>query len=352
MKSSRIFWRALKTLRIALALLLAPAIGGFAEEPEQLPIAGTEYATDLETTTDLPFADSFVSTNFVDPQCPTGCDRLIPNMLGDFIGGFAFGPAPAPNTQPRAVARAMGRFKVADNNSPIPRTRLLYSYNYFDQPFRTDGNLHRNFLGGEGAFLDGLVSAQIKFAVDRYDGFSGAADKSDVSNIETTLKALAYRTTSTAISGGVAIGWPTANLPGTLTDDNYLFAPFVGYLFAPEGSNWFIQGFEQLDVPTESMDLLLLHTDVGIGFLLRERPDAFISMIAPTAELHLYTPIGSASGPYRDLAYQDTLNMTLGATTRLGRAVTLALGSSFPISSQRDYDYEFQLHLNWFFGVR
>lgn len=272
----------------------------------------------------------------------------VPNMLGDFIGGFSFKVAPGPVNQPRAVARAITRFKVADNNSPLPRTRLLYSYNYFHDPFQTRGDLSRHFYGVEYGVAE-WASFEIKNSINSYNNFVGFSDKTDISDLQTTLKILGTRAETYALSGGLAVGAPIANMPSSLSNSNWIFAPFAAGLWTPRDSRIFTQGFMQLDIPTVADDVVLLHTDVGVGYFLFNDPTRFVSMIAPTVELHAYTPIGGAGGVYQDLNYVDVLNLTVGTTFRVREFATLAVGGSFPMSTQKDYDFEIQAHVNWFF---
>ena len=275
---------------------------------------------------------------------------LTPYMLGDFVGGFSFGTPVVAANRPLAETRAQGRFKVADNNSPIPRRRLFYSLNYFEDPFGVDGDLYRNFTGAEYALLDNRVSIQYKAAIDHYANFAGFEDEADRSDTRITLKAVALQTDAILVSGGLGVGLPTANVPLPLADDNYIFAPFVGWIYRPAGSPFYIQGFEQYDIPSEGNDAQILHTDVGVGVVLWDRPDATLSMLAPTIEIHAYSIIDDATGAYQALDYQDVVNMTLGVTAGICANATAALGYSFPLTDDDHYDHEIQLHLNLLFG--
>lgn len=276
---------------------------------------------------------------------------FIPNMLGDFIGGFIFGPPPPPDSDPRAFARTLNRFKVADNNSPFPRTRFLYSYNYFHDAFNTQGEVHRNFFGGEYAFFEDRMSFELRTSVNYFEGFDNLNNETDFGQLLTTFKALIRRTDSMGLSAGMAIGWPIHDNPGSLPDANYYFMPFVAGLIAPPTSNWFLQAFQQLDIPTQNKDQMVLHTDLGLGYFMWKNDPGFVTSLAPTAELHLYTPVGGAAGGlFQSLAYNDVLNATVGLTAVLAEQMTAAFGFGFPISNEKDYDFEVQAHLNWYFG--
>jgi hypothetical protein len=286
--------------------------------------------------------------------CAIGAaERFVPNMLGDFIGGFYFGPAPPPNIDPRAVARMLPRFKVADNNSPLPRTRIEYSHNYFNDAFDTNGNVYRHFFGGEVALLDGRASLAVRASVNSFRDFDFLADTTEFGYLVTTLKGLLVASEAYAWSGGLAMGWPTSELPGILEEDNFILSPWTGAIYAPPAAFWFAHGFFQVDVPTEEMDQVVLQSDVGLGvYLFDYRPDRLVRQVLPTIEMHVYSPLGAAGGAYRGMGYDDVANMTLGTTALLGERLTLALAASFPITDQKDYDYELQFHLNWYLGPR
>jgi hypothetical protein len=139
---------------------------------------------------------------------------------------------------------------------------------------------------------------------------------------------------------------PTGAKPEGAVDTPFVLSPFVGYLVGDPESRWFLHGFEQCDVPLESDAQMLLQSDVGLGFWLRRgRDDLLVSALAPTVELHLYTPIGADPGGERaGLRYGHVLNFTAGATLFFGAADSLAFGVGWPLTSVRDYDLEAHLH--------
>ena len=132
----------------------------------------------------------------------------------------------------------------------------------------------------------------------------------------------------------------------------YYMAPFVGYYFSRPNSPLFVQGFQQLDFPLHAADQTLMHTDVGVGFWLRRNEmDRMINSIAPTVELHLYTPLGDApTGALTGLIYNDVLNMTIGSTFFIGNSLNCAIALGVPLTERHDYDIEAQFHVEWQFG--
>jgi hypothetical protein len=273
-----------------------------------------------------------------------------PNMLGDmspFHGSFS---GSAASFQVRQ--RAAQRYKVADNTSPIPRTRAFYVYNYFSNAFATDGDLHRNVLGAELAFLDNRASIEIRQSLNSIDNLGNGFDGTEAGNLVAAFKAVLFQTEDFLFSSGLSVGFPVGPTPDGFPGGNGIIAPFVGYLYQPTGADYFVQGFNQVDLPTDGDDQSIIHTDIGAGYWLRRNAyDSLITGIAPTVELHLYTPVGDApSGSLAGLVYDDVLNLTSGVTFVIGDSATFAVAFGLPLSERDDYDFEAQAQFNIFWG--
>lgn len=281
-----------------------------------------------------------------------------PNMLGDFIGLFYLGPPPPSDLRtirtPLAFAqqRSATRFKAADNNSPLPRTRVLYSFNYFSNAFEQGGELYRQFAGVELAGFGNRVSVDLRGNGNTLNGFQGGNGGTDWGNLYTNFKGVLYSRGAQTYSAGLLVGWPVGATPRATPNNNYYLAPWVGYLFARPGSRWFIQGFEQVDFPTSSDDTVLVHTDIGVGgWIIPYRRGRVLNGLAPTLEMHLYTPVGSQpTGALLGLRYNDVWNLTLGVTLFVIDEIQIAMGIGTPLLARRDYDVEAQLHVNVPFG--
>src|SRR5688572_30352983 len=99
--------------------------------------------------------------------------QLAPNMIGDFFGGgggqsaiqLFRGQGPTLVTIPSPGTSSVGRVKLAENVSPIPRDRVFVNYSYFDNvPLTPDGvNVNRFVPGFEKTFLDGTMSFEVRF---------------------------------------------------------------------------------------------------------------------------------------------------------------------------------------------
>jgi hypothetical protein len=267
---------------------------------------------------------------------------IAPPMLGDQISPFL-----EPNNPRfrRAIVHQLGasRFKVADNNSPLPDQRGLFSFNYFDNPFDQSGRLYKGTGGFEFARTDRRMSVDLRGGLGLY-----TSDDSNVSfatNPSAVFKAVVLDGASFKASGGVGVSFPNGDTPDGAEETDFVVSPFVGWVWARAGSAWFLHGFEQFDVSLND-DGYRLQSDVGVGYWVRRHdPTKLITAFAPTVELHLYTPFdGSPGGDREGLPAEHVLNGTLGMTMYFGPADSLAIGVGRSLLGDRHYDWEGHLH--------
>jgi hypothetical protein len=122
---------------------------------------------------------------------------------------------------------------------------------------------------------------------------------------------------------------------------------------------------------------ILMHVDTGIGYwLVRNTSAQWITGIAPSLELHYTTtlenaqivtlPVDAFTQPRPQGGFQlqpspqvgnrqnrvDILDLTVGNTFEIANRATVATGFIFPLkrNSDRTFDWEFQLQLNYYFG--
>ena len=300
--------------------------------------------------------------------------------------------------------------KVADNNSPLPEDRVYFRYNYFNDALKVTGDsgkvvfdpslgvsattsaprfrgitttksydVHDFTFGGEKTFCNGLFSVEVRvpftttlshnldLSVAKVTGLGpDTDDDSSSSIIQTTptpqntlgqsdtefgnmtvvLKGLAYQSSRLAISGGMAVGIPTAQdtkvrvtdflgdafdndievqrqRDFVINNDTWAISPFLAALATPT-DRFFAQGFLQFDVPlnkstinyselavvdTEPDELYLsplvatdkireqtlMQIDLGLGYwLIKDRCDSWLTGVAPTLELHYTTALNNA----------------------------------------------------------
>lgn len=235
----------------------------------------------------------------------------------------------------------VGRQKISENSSPMPRDRVFVNYSYFhNTPLRAGGvNVNRITPGFEKTFLGGDMSVEVRapFATtldsDIIAGGLTDTSNAEFGNLTIFLKTLLWDAGNEAISAGIGFTVPTAddvtlrNVNGTpllgVENDSVHILPFIGALFMPT-EQCFVQAFVQADIdpngnpvrftsfntgdPTGTLfpvgrpnDSNYLFIDVGLGYWIYRAPgygacgcghcDAdlgwgLIRGIAPTIELH------------------------------------------------------------------
>lgn len=288
----------------------------------------------------------------------------------------------------------VGKMKLAENGSPLPRNRLFFNYSFFDDvPLVARGiGVHRFTPGFESTFADELGS--IEFRVPFASTASSQVfvdDDSQGSNLEmgdlfTTFKILLAQEDTWLLSCGVSVTAPTANdLLVTLRQDSDLVRiqnqavhvmPFIGWRRQPS-ERWFWQGFMQLDVDAGGYRVLAndlgnglrgvgrihdatsLYVDLGWNYLLYEAPSSTgISAVIPTVELHYNRSLESTeainTGGFQigrvDSDIQQ-LNMSLGSTFFFGNRRSVTAGYVNPIGNGADQSFDGELRVisNWNF---
>lgn len=297
----------------------------------------------------------------------------------------------------------VGRMKIADNTSPMPRDRLIFDYGYFDNvPLAPGGvNVNRLTLGLEKTFLDGMMSFELKApmasTVDStfVQGMAANEGSGEFGNLALTWKTLLRQTETWAFSGGLQLGLPTADdsrvvlEDGTpllvLQNDAVHLGPFFGALWTPN-ERLFSQGFLQCDVASVGNtvmvnrnlaglseagrlnDVSLLTLDWGIGYwaLRNSCRQRGLTGLAWTAELHwtrsLQDPDAVVIGPWDVTANSNAgriddlginvLDLTLGCHLAWRERTLVTCGYAMPldVGSEQPFDGEFRLMVNHHFG--
>jgi hypothetical protein len=268
---------------------------------------------------------------------------LTPPMLGDAISPFLAANNPQFR---RAIVHRLGasRFKIADNNSPLPDQRGLASFNTFSQPFDQPGRLYKSTGGFEFVGWNRKASLDVRAGIGLYtseeDGSTTFA-----TNPSAVVKVMFLERESLKLTGGLGVSFPNGDTPEGATHTDFIFSPFIGWVWASAASSWFLHGFEQFDIPAND-DGYRLQSDVGVGYWIRRNdPTRLVTALAPTAELHLYTPFDSSpGGDSEGLPSDHALNATLGLTMFFGPADSLAIGVGLPLLGGRQYEWEGHLH--------
>lgn len=318
----------------------------------------------------------------------TSPQSVAPNMIGDLfnLGGGGFDSLsgvsfPAPGS-------VVGRQKISENSSPLPRDRVFLNYSYFDNTPLTRGgtDVHRFTPGFEKTFLDGNASIEVRLP------FASTLDSSvrvptrtgeheaELGNLTAYLKALLYDTPTFALSAGLGMTLPTADDArfldaGTVLvkfdNESYHLLPFLGALYTPD-ERIFLQSFLQFDFDTNGngvnvlgdgtgtlQDSTLVYFDVALGYWMYEnfRGPGRIAGIATIFEVHYngsvdggddFSAGGFSFGTGDNL---DLVNAVFGLTTAFRNDSQLTLGYTLPVAgSDQQFDGELRVMYNLFFG--
>jgi hypothetical protein len=392
------------------------------------PISGEDVDVQngvaAQTTDNVPVVD--------DPSNSTSDNTIASNGVGvapdEFgitqdveytPGSWLFTPTPYIVTPPEyqifipsgdiaaAPGANVGRLKLAENSSPLPRDRVYINYSYFNNTPLSQGgvNVNRVTPGFEKTFLDGKASFEFRapFAStldsDIFD--SGTTNTSDAQfgNITMYLKALLWSNETFAASSGLGVTAPTANdftIRDSLTgrtlvnvdNESVHLLPFLGFVATPT-ERLFFQGIAQFDVdvnpnlvsatsfaqglPTGNLydldrghDKTFAFVSLSTGYwvYLNENRNAWITGVAPMAEYHLNQSLsdgdhiqGVAGNTLWDFGTPSGFsqsNAVLGLTTVLKDEATLTIGYATPLGGGGDQQFngELRVFFNWYFGGR
>jgi hypothetical protein len=279
---------------------------------------------------------------------------------------------------------AVGREKMAENNSPDTDARLYWSYSFYNDVFGGIGDVNRNSLGIEQPVWDGMASVAIRFP------FAGTLDVDQVAGATTarntqfgdvTLigKVILWREDGFVLSSGLGLTVPTANnsrvftTTGTrileLHHQSVHLLPFLAMLRASE-CGWYWQSFLQLDIAANGdpvdfdiaganlnrvgvlQDQTLLLADIGVGYWLVGGPGDESPGIAATAELHYTTALQQADAIRlgalnltSSLNRFDALNFTTGLNIAINDRMNIRPAFVIPLADDI-FDYEAMVQAN------
>jgi hypothetical protein len=330
-----------------------------------------------------------------------------PNMIGDLLLNtdyvFRIGNSNGQqvDTIYSTIALAGGdrRFKISENMSPLPRDRIYYGFNGFQQAARTIDNreidVNRHTLGGEKTFWNGLASLELRMpilqglsALQARDGNLQNDDGVEFGNLTLLPKFIINDGPDFVFSVGLGINLPTA-LDASFTNLQQPFlrihneavhlSPFLGLLWLPT-DNMYVISFVQADFAANGNqvtdgggnrlgtlhDQNLLYFDVTLGRFLYRDAGTRLSGIAAQLELHYTTTLqdaetlpaaqGLLGNPFNRL---DLLILTGGLNFQFWNASSLTVGCAVPVRGARDplsglhperpFDVEIQVLFNRYF---
>lgn len=288
----------------------------------------------------------------------------------------------------------VGKLKIAENTSPMPRDRLIFDYSYFDNvPLYPGGvNVNRFVLGFEKTFCRGAASFELKAPMastldsDLTIGEAPGITEGEFGDMLLTFKGLLVQTETMAFSGGVSVGVPTADSTRVgmigrptlieIENESTHVAPFLGWLWTPNDC-FFAQAFLQYDVDTNGNPVLVnrgnglapagrltdstfQYFDIGIGRWVYRNSGCRggIQGVAWTAELHWNLALQDADyiragnfliGQPRDNV--EVFTAVLGAHFQLEKSI-LTVGYATPLggSADQEFDGELRVMFNRHFG--
>ncbi|MCA9071498.1 MAG: hypothetical protein KDA84_21370 [Planctomycetaceae bacterium] len=332
----------------------------------------------------------FVTSNY---QAVTTTTILVPGP-GNTVILIPQSPIVVTIPSPSAGGFVVGRQKISENTSPMPRDRIFTNYSYFDNASLTARgvNVNRITPGFEKTFWDGNASFEARFPFATTlspdiiaDGVT-STDETEFGNFNMTLKVLTYKSEHFAWSNGLAMTLPTGDdmsvslangfQVAEVENDSVHLLPFTGFLWVPD-NRLFVQGYFQADFDCNgnqvyvsdgtgrlidggiANDQTFVYADLGMGYWLYQDPTSRgLSGFAPIAELHYNRSVQSAdiiqAGNVTLAGADDiqVLDTVVGATAKIGDRAFLTAAYAFPIgnSADKQFDGEARVTFNWFFG--
>jgi len=283
----------------------------------------------------------------------------------------------------------VGRIKISEDTSPLPRDRLIFAYDNFDAvPFTTSGlTVNRYQVGIEKTFLDGRWSAEFRLpfaatlASTSVQGFE--TTHTELGNLRFALKRIFTQNQVLTTTAGIAATLPTAqdqvalsSLDGSelyrFRNESVTLEPFVAALWTPNerlfaqtwGSvNFDTGGSELVYNPAvfggsgreKYYDLPYLSLDTQVGYWLIRKDTGALRGLAPFVELHYNYAIAQkealrevsdrAAGNGLNVSgvADHELNLIAGFTTQIGDQLLLSVGGSAPLLRKPDRTFDAQL---------
>ncbi len=294
---------------------------------------------------------------------------------------------------PDPAETVVGRVKIAENTSPIPRDRVFVNYSLFDSvPLFAGGvTVNRFSPGFEKTFLAGLGSFEMRFplasTLDSTIVLDGVAPMGRVEfgNLYMAAKCLLVRSNRAALSGGIVATVPTADdlrilAPGgtelvRVQNETVHLMPFLGWLVS--SGPVFMQGFLDLDIDTNGNSVYvnqygqglrsagriqgatLLDINLSSGYWLFRRSQnncapTSLNGLAAMCELHISRSLQEldyvsaedfrVGQPRHDL---QQVAGVIGGALEFGAGHVLTVGYAVPIGNGADQAFDGELRAFW-----
>lgn len=333
-----------------------------------------------------------------------GPESAAPYMIGDFFGGGTQlgGTALDGDTFSAGASGGDRRFKIVENNSPLPTDRVFFNYHFFANPLVNVAgrsvDLHRYTFGLEKTFLDGQCSAELRVPFSSgYNSDQSLEDGASLSGTEfgdlsLAFKGVLLRLECLLVSAGLGVTFPTGSdwrlldpdgQPRLVLENEAVhLQPFLGAWLQPN-DRLFVLFFTQADFDTSGntvrgidsypgpasreagvlQDQALLFADIAAGYwIYRDSSRHVLTGIAPVIELHYSTTMQQADAVVDQVSgltlgadpaqgvgfgYRDFLNLTGGVHFELGALSRLTVAGVVPLRSAGDRDYDAELALQF-----
>jgi hypothetical protein len=286
-------------------------------------------------------------------------------------------PGPPPLPSPRAgapVYSSVRAFKISENQSPRPQDRVFFSFNYYnnlndainshDLSPVTQMKAYIYNFGIEKTFNDGMGSVGLRLPLNNLTANSvGNVISTPTSTALGNLSIFAKYILCQNVRTGslVSACWAITPTTGTsrFAGAPYLFPLNSTYFqsclaFIYNYDNWYFQGFSGFNLSLNPNDVSVYYNDFGVGYYLirNQDPDAWLSALAPTFEVHVNTPVNHRDWFNRaDLAGTfDSVNLTYGLNFGIRNSAILTAALVTPVAAPRPFDSEAVLMLNIFYG--
>ncbi len=323
-----------------------------------------------------------------------GSTGLVPTMIGDFVGYGGFlqarpisGLTPGVAGGNVSIAGGDRRFKVAENQSPVPADRFYYTYHYFDNALHAiDGlgnhrqvNFERYTLGIEKTLFRGLMSVEVRVPFghglesDLFGAPAAGLTGTELGNLVVVAKGCLLRRPGWTTSAGLGVSVPTADDARQIDSDGFLHSeiknesvhlqPFISWIWTPT-DRCFVEAFSSLDLDVNGYDVymdnnrgsmervgtyddqMLSMFDLKFGYWLYRDPcgSAWISGIIPTVELHSTTTLENyddLESPGDEVIFDPlnewyNLNLTFGVHTQIVNGSVLTFYGVVPLHDDED----------------
>ncbi len=296
------------------------------------------------------------------------------------------------------ASTAVGRVKLSEDNSPLPRDRFIFAYDGFDGvPFTTTGlSVNRFQFGVEKTFFDGRWSAEFRlpFAGTLASNTVQGAEMTNtqLGNVRFALKRIATQSDFLTTSTGIGVTLPTAadQVLRSGFDNSTLYRfenrsvtvePFIAALFTPN-DRLFAQAWGSINLDTTGgeltwnpavfggngsariWDVPVLAVDAQVGYWLVRKECGILRGLAPFVELHwnyaiaqeeLLREVNKRTGgnglTVQGVGNQE-LNMVAGFTSQIGDNLLVSVAGGAPLFQRPDrtFDAQIGVRASYLFG--